>query len=154
MGYYILLTDSDFTIKAENLDEAYKRLCDLNLRDDLKVAYDFLSARDDFVASTGIEGTPSLHFSWMKNDYPLHYKTADQIFQALGFETETLQDGSLVLRYYDSKIGGESHFTNAVSNLATGSLTWRGEDGEQWREVAGGDTLEVWAAVTTFERVT
>lgn len=150
MGYYILLTDSDFTIKAENLDEAYKRLCDLNLRDDLKGSYTYLSTRDDFVASTGIEGTPSLHFSWMQNDYPLHYKTADQIFQALGFETETLQDGSLVLRYYDSKHGSQEHFTNAVSNLATGSLEWRGDEGETWKEVAGDDRLRVFNGVISY----
>jgi hypothetical protein len=154
MGYYILLEDSDFTIKAEHLDEAYKRLCDLNLRDELKSSYTFLSTRDDFVGSTGLEGTPHLHFSWMKNDYPLHYKTADEIFQALGFETETLQDGSLLLFHYDSKIGSEAHFTNAVSDLATGSLAWRGEDGERWKEVAGDDKLQIWTGVTTYERVT
>lgn len=152
MGYYILLEDSDFTIKAEHLGEAYKRMCDLNLQDDLKRGGGGPAEKDG--VSTTIEGTPNKWFSWMKSDYPSHYKTADEIFQALGFETETTQDGSLILRYYDNKSGNEEVFTNAVSNLATGSLVWRGEDGERWKEVAGGDTLEVWAAVTTFERVT
>lgn len=150
MGYYILLEESDFTIKAENLGEAYKRMCELNLRDDLKRGGGGAPELDG--VSTTIEGTPNKWFSWMHYNYPTVYKTADEIFQALGFETETLQDGSLLLKYYDNKIGNESVFTNAVSNLATGSLTWRGEDGEQWKEVAGDDTLELWNAVTTFER--
>jgi len=150
MGYYICLEESDFTIKAENLGEAYKRMCELNLRDELKNGGGGAPEKDG--VSTTIEGTPNKWFSWMHSDYPLHYKTADQIFQALGFETETLKDGSLLLTRYDSKIGGEAHFTNAVSNLATGSLTWRGEDGEQWKEVAGDDKIQLWNAVTTFER--
>ena len=134
MGYYINLTDSTFLIPAENLDSAYKALCDLNERDDLKHGGRY----------GGGKGRTQVWFSWMDPDYPSVCPDAESIFNALGFETSLTDDGALSLDFYDSKAGDEDKFLDAVAPFVEpGSyLSWRGEDGSIWRDIFDGKTRE------------
>lgn len=131
MGYYVMLDESTATIPAQNLAEAYRRLCDLNKRDDLKTGGAWSGGRQT-----------ARWFAWMDADYPSKCPDAAAIFEMLGFYTSILEDGSLSLDEYDSKTGSEDIFLNAVSDLfAPGSfMVWRGEDGAMWRTVLGGRT--------------
>lgn len=128
MGYYVTIIDSDAVIPADNLAEAYRRLCELNKRDDLKTG-----------GRWNAEGKVESWFAWMPTDYPDQCANAQEIFEMLGFGTCSLDDGSLELNEYDSKTGSEDVFLAAVCDLfAPGSyITWRGEDDETWRDYYG-----------------
>jgi hypothetical protein len=53
-------------------------------------------------------------------------------------------DGSLSLVHYDSKVGQEDLFLEAIAPFATpGSyIEWKGEDGFRWRDEVDGGTLQ------------
>ena len=120
MGYYISLQESNWVISTENLDDAYKAMCDLNKDDSLK---------------RGNSSSGEKWFSWMPADYPSECKDAESILTMLGFELESNEQG-LRITGYDDKIGDERHFVQAlVPFVQVGSfLEWTGEDNDMWRE--------------------
>lgn len=131
MGYYVTLEESTAVIPTDKLDEAYKRLCDLNKRDDLK---------------TG-------GFPWMDPDYPSKCAGTTEIFVALGFECYEEDDG-LHIESYDAKAGAEDLFVQTVADLFEPDtyMQWRGEEGEQWRwEFTGTKEIIHKEAVVTWE---
>lgn len=142
MGYYVNTTDGQVTIPANNLPEAYKRLCDLNKRDDLKRGGSWSGGKQT-----------ELWFSWCYPDYPDRCEDTQAIFQMLGFETLTEGDGSLMLYAYDGKTGQEDLFLDAISDLCTdGSyFVWRGEDGAMWKDTYGSNRKHYEAQVEWAE---
>lgn len=125
MGYYVQIVQSNYTIPGIYADAAYKAMCALNTtHDDQKMGGSFSGGKQT-----------AKWFSWMDENYPETCADAQAIFEALGFEVEKLDDGSLVLESYDSKTGQEDLFLEAIQPFAlpgTGIL-WRGEDGmEYW----------------------
>lgn len=141
MGYFVSITDAEFLIKKKNLIHAYKAMCALNDIDSLKGGGSW----------RGGEKTERW-FAWMPKDYPDQYKTAQEIFENLGFDCQLLTDGDLIITGYDSKIGDEALFIDACSQFVEdGSyMTWQGESGEyfQWRFVDG--KMKVLEGTLTF----
>ena len=125
MGYYVTLIDANAVLPAAALDEAYKRLCDLNKRDELK---------------KGGSSSGEKWFSWMPTDYPEQHTTAAEILGAVGFSLYDNGAGGLGVYEYDNKTGCEDVFIWAIADLfeADNYMTWRGEDGLQWRWQFGG----------------
>jgi len=123
MGYYVQIVESNYTIPVENLDQAYKAMCELNSHDDLKRGGSWDGGK-----------TTAVWFAWMEENYPETCSTAKQIFEQIGFEVDVLEDGSLVLANYDNKTGQEDLFLEAVRPFATagGGILWEGEDRDRW----------------------
>ena len=147
MGYYINIDESTFTIPKANLAEAYERMCALNDRDDLKRggAWPLSAAANamDAAARKALGYHPDKWFSWMAPDYPTKCADAASILEMVGFQVETTTDGDLRILFYDRKAGQEDLFLTVISDLATGSITWRGEEGEMWRETYGEEAVAV-----------
>ena len=128
MGYYITTTDVDFFIPTENLDEAYKALCELNNHNELKNG-----GRHPCEKKDGPHD--GVWFSWMDWNYPETCANTAEILESLGFECNEDDEG-LSIWGYDSKAGNEDIFIEALAPyVRPGSyIEWRGESGEMWRE--------------------
>jgi hypothetical protein len=142
MGYCIDLMDVNLTIPAEHLDEAYRRMQDLN-----KPENDHLKRGGSF--GPGKERV--LWFSWMNGRYTDgECVDAADILDELRFNNR-YDEASRTLRvigFDGEKIGQEDLFFDAIADLVTpGSFVeWLGEDGARWRWVFDGQTRkEVWA---------
>lgn len=137
MGYYVN-GNGKFSIKTNDMDAAYKALCDLNQRDDIKRGgsyggggIDQGSPRPD-----GLNYHPARWFSWMDADYPSKLGDLDAILSCLGFEFTISEEGGVrtYTTWYDSKIGQEDEFFSVLAPFITaGEIYWRGEDGNQWK---------------------
>lgn len=139
MGYYVNITDSTFTIPGQNVKAAYDRMVALNADDDRKRGGEYSEAAKAFTQAERdrLGYNPYKWFSWMDPDYPSKCSTTAEILSMLGFEFETDEDGTIHSFRYDSKVGQEGSFLDAISDLATGYIEWMGEDGARWREDYG-----------------
>jgi hypothetical protein len=138
MGYYVSITYSDFRIPAKNIDEAYKRLCDLNQYDDIKRGGMYGGETDGRnPRPEGMNYHPGKWFSWMYPDYPDHLTTLSDILQELGFELIFVDNGDIIINGYDNKAGQEDLFLDEISDLCDGAIHWVGEDGNAWITNAG-----------------
>ena len=141
MGYYIEIEKSTFRIPAANLDAALVEFKALNHNPDVEKRgghYD----KGDKVQSW---------FSWMPHDYDKYVTTAEEVLILLGFETEKDEStGDVLITGYDSKIGQEELFLNAVKNLVdpNSQIFWKGEDGARWMWTPEG----VYDAVVTYTK--
>jgi hypothetical protein len=150
MGYYVSLTDTNAYIPADKLDEAYKLLCDLNQRNDLKTGgYGGYSFGRTPEGETPIEGPhDKVWFSWMDWNYPETCADAAAILERVGFEVIYQADGELGFVRYEEKTGCEDVFLQALAPVLAsyGSedpyFIWVGEDYSTWRNVVvNGDFL-------------
>lgn len=132
MGYYVNTMSCDVCIPAENAKAAYDAMCALNWRNDLKNGgrwprneTDTDGPRDD------------IWFSWMHWNYHEIYQSAEEILRELGFDVMVEDNGDIWLVSYDSKIGAERDFLNAIAPFITdgSSIEWAGEDGTMWRQL-------------------
>ena len=130
MGYNVSLDRSTAVIKKENLQEAYKLMCDLNKDDSLKGG-----------GSYGPGSKREYWFSWMDANYPDKCKTAEEVLEELGFGCNTDEEGNLLIEYYDNKTGQEDLFFKAMGHLVEGEMEWRGEDGAVWKWLFSGDGM-------------
>lgn len=130
MGYYVTLESSTFTIPAENLAEAFERLKALNHKPGVEKRG----------GQWGPNGKTVQWFSWMSEKYDEEAESAAHIFQMLGFEVDTAEDGAITLVYYDNKTGQEDLFIDEVADLAVPGwvMEWSGEEGDRWRQSAEG----------------
>lgn len=140
MGYYVTLEESTFTLPTDELDEAYRRMCNLNERDDLKNGGSYSGGK-----------MTAKWFSWMPENYPETCENADSIFRELGFQTEQSAEG-LKLVGYDSKTGQEELFLQAVCDLAAADsrMYWIGEDGQRWMYEYGGERPVCYEATVNY----
>lgn len=144
MGYFVTITNSKFRVNKEHLDDAYKALCALNDRDDIKSGGTFggdgPTYRDP--RPEGMDHHPGKWFSWMPADYPKKYKSAAEILEGLGFALTADAEGNIIGIEYDSKIGNEDHFFEELAPFveAGSFIEWRGEDGAEWRWFFDGKT--------------
>jgi hypothetical protein len=146
MGYYTRTTAVDFTIPADKVDDAYKAVCALNWRNDLKRGgrYPQEPGADDS------QPRPDKWFSWMDWNYHETCKELKEVMEALGFEDCSMTEQGFDLGWYDSKTGNEDCFIEALAPFADpGSyINWQGEDSEdryRW-EVRGGELIRMHAA--------
>jgi hypothetical protein len=125
MGYYINIQESNFVIPAHNLDKALERFKALN--------HDPNAHKNGGSWSGGEEREK--WFSWMPADYDQTVSSAQEVLEMLGFDCMIQEDGGLNVHGYDSKIGDELQFLNAIRDLVDVScyIIWRGEDGEFWK---------------------
>jgi hypothetical protein len=141
MGYYVSIEESTFMIPAENLDAAYKAMCQLN--------FTVPNSQKRGGSWPGKDNAPefgpdkSTWFSWMEWDYHETCKDAGAILTKLGFYTEYDEAGNLHIRGYDSKTGQEKLFLESICTLANGYIVWTGECGEYWGETYGGSKVIV-----------
>lgn len=145
MGYWVNIIEGAVTIPKANLEEAYKRMCALNDNDTVKRGGQWGGeVSSDSPRPEGMNYHPARWFSWMDADYPSTCADAKAILRELGFELED-RDGDLFIFGYDSKIGQEELFLDAISDLCTKDsfLVWRGEDGEMWRQEFGSKEMVV-----------
>jgi len=136
MGYYVQITEQEFFLSKENFDEAYKLMCALNDRDDLKMGGSWgQELNADMPRPEGMTYHPSKWFSWMDANYPETCKNLEDILTNLGFEIDKDDSSNIAILTYNSKIGAEGYFFDAIASLVQdGSyVCWRGEDGEEWR---------------------
>lgn len=120
MGYYVNIQESEFLIPTDNLDKALERFKALN--------------HDPNAHKNGGSSSGEKWFSWMPTDYDKHVTTAEEVLILLGFDTFADEKG-VHIHGYDSKIGDEGQFLNAIRDLVDVScyIIWRGEDGEFWK---------------------
>lgn len=137
MGYNVMITRSTAGIPADKLDEAYRRMCELN------VTHHKIKRGGSFGVSVS-EGEsergpgPNRWFSWMDWNYPDTCTSAQEILCELGFEVvQEHEDGPLEITGYDEKTGQEELFIETIADLfQTGStIEWAGEDGALWQWV-------------------
>lgn len=146
MGYWVNIIEGEVTIPKRNLKKAYERMCALNDNDSIKRGgqwggdLDQNSPRPD-----GLNYHPAKWFSWMDANYPETCADAKAILDALAFESQYKDNGDLNIYGYDSKIGQEELFLDAISDLCTKDsfLVWRGEDGAMWRQEFGSKEMVV-----------
>jgi hypothetical protein len=154
VGYFIRTEEVKFFLPVSTFDEAYKRMCDLNQRDDLKSGGRHGGENDaNSPRPKGMNYHPSKWFSWMQPNYPEMLKTTPEILTSLGFDLDFADDGSIAYLSYDNKIGQESLFLESLVGLIEeGSyIVWRGEDGEMWKEIFHKDKVETLSARVVFE---
>ena len=140
MGYYVNITGGEVRIPKENLAEAYRLMCELNQRDDLKNGGSWGGENDSrSPRPAGLDYHPGKWFSWMDANYPATCADAKAVLTAIGFDLMEDGDGTLVVWGYDNKTGQEELFLNSIAHLCDeGSFhEWRGEDGAMWRHEYG-----------------
>lgn len=158
MGYYVRTTRSDFRVKKEKFDAAYKALCELNQRDDLKDGGSYAgpgkvnanSPRPD-----GMSYHPAKWFSWMDADYPSKCKDLAEVLQQVGFEVYDDAEGNIEALSYDSKTGCEEVFLEALAPFVEkGSfINWTGEEGEQYRHDFDGTEMRTLLGTTVWTAI-
>jgi hypothetical protein len=154
LGYYITNTDGEFLIPPQNIDAAYRALCALNDRDELKSGGAWGGGHPDArdARPEGMDHHPARWFSWLPPNYPTTCTNAEEVFTALGFGAYTDEDG-LHVAGYDDKTGDQEHFLAAVAPFCSrlSSLDFRGECGEMWRySINDEGGLVVWESKITY----
>ena len=141
MGYYVSIEESTFTIPVENLDAAYKAMCELN--------FTVPNSQKRGGSHPGKDKAPEYGphkccwFSWMDWNYDEKCKNAEEVLQEVGFYTYISENGNLHIDGYDSKTGQEDLFLKAISTLSKGYIIWKGEEDEVWGETYGGEKVIV-----------
>ena len=141
MGYYVSIEESTFQIPVENLDAAYKAMCELN--------YTVPNSQKRGGSHPGKDKAPEYGphkccwFSWMDWNYDEKCKNAEEVLHEVGFYSYISENGNLHIDGYDSKTGQEDLFLKAISTLSKGYIIWKGEEGEVWGETYGGEKVIV-----------
>jgi hypothetical protein len=141
MGYYVSIEESTFQIPVENLDAAYKAMCELN--------YTVPNSQKRGGSHPGKDKAPEYGphkccwFSWMDWNYDEKCKNAEEVLREVGFYSYISENGNLHIDGYDSKTGQEDLFLKAISTLSKGYIIWKGEEGEVWGETYGGEKVIV-----------
>lgn len=151
MGYYATATGS-VIVPAANIDAAYDALVELNACEDLKLGGRWGGAPAVKPAdSASVAASPDKWFSWMQWNYDEVETSAQDIIKSLGFEVDELPDGGFEVYAYDSKVGSEKHFMEALAPFVEdgSEMAWTGEDNEMWRWLfTNGEMIEQSAVIT------
>ena len=117
MGYYVHTEDCTLRIPAPNLAVAWARFVQLNDRLDLQ---HYLSETER-------------GFSFLPTNFIDHYKNAQEVLEALGFECHTNEADDLFIDHYNGKAGQEDLFLFSLDGLMEGYIEWMGEDASTCR---------------------
>lgn len=85
-----------------------------------------------------------------KHEAFAYHEKADEL-EAQPADAPALIDGDLLLVSYDSKIGQEDLFLEAIAPFSEGYIEWVGEDGDRWRNVVSDGRVLHQAAKITYE---
>ena len=139
MGYFVTTTDVNFSIPKQNLGKAYAALCALNDNDEAKSGGSYGAAALDKRSPrpAGMNYHPARWYAWMPANYPQVCPDTKAVLEALGFDVNVEVSGDVRILCYDSKIGDEHLFVEALAPfVAEGSyICWRGEDDVEWRDL-------------------
>lgn len=135
MGYFVQTTKTNFIIKKNKLKKAYKALCKLNSRDDLKSGGNWGNLDVKPQDSTSVSSNPNKWFNGLDWNYDEIYKSTEEILHALGFETEILQSGDLEIVGFKGEMGDEDFFLEDLAPFVEdGSyIEWINDDDLVWK---------------------
>ena len=142
MGYYVETIESDFRIDRENYDDAYRAVCELNARDDLKTGGKW-PANSVRPADSKSMGDPNKWFAWMSWNYDETCKSLTEILSEVGFEVEEDERGICGLQYPYQKSGQEEIFLGALAPYvrAGSRIVFEGEDASRWGYLFDGSRM-------------
>lgn len=149
MGYFTHANAMHFVIKKDNLEDAYKALCQLNAKDELKSGGCWGWEGGLFKKpqnSTSVSNNPNKWFAWMDWNYDETCKNAEDIFNKLGFDVNITKEGDLFIDMFENdKSGDKEHFLEAVAPfLEDGSfIEWMDEDGFMWKNVSDNGKMDI-----------
>ncbi len=118
MGYYVSIDDADWEITDNGRS--------LQAIREMPEKYHAIKRGGD---SNG-----NKWFSWMSDEQIKEAKCVQDVFNALGFETEKTEKGFRIVGY-NSKTGQEDLFLAVMAPWTNEDsyIIWRGEDGEMWK---------------------
>ena len=129
--------DVDFTIPAENTQEAFQALCNLNTKDELKSGCIFSSQKlIKPENSTSLAEDPSVRFINMPWNYDEVCETVEEILELLNFSVEKDLEGDVHILFFESDRGGDEEvFVESLAPyVKSGSfIEWQANSGEMWR---------------------
>ena len=150
MGYYVEIQYSDWHLPKKHLDEAYRRMCELN------VTHHSVKRGGSYHKDEDGTAHENKWFSWMLPNYPDVCKNAKDILCELGFDIGEDENGLEILGY-DNKTGQEELFLESVSDLVVSLLperlpyiVWSGEDGGSWKEIYGEKPVQRFDGVVSY----
>lgn len=138
MSYYANVTDSDFCVPADKLDEAFKALCALNSHEEMNDRHLWSSEPIGKPAdSTSVASRPDFSFGHMDWDYDVRCDSVQDVLSELGFDCETGDYGVSIGEFSGSYSGDEPRFLSVLAAFVKphSYIEFHGEDGESWREV-------------------
>lgn len=124
MGYYVKIKKSNVVFPAKNLPTILQIWKDLN-----KPENDAKKNGGSYKGGECVEKW----YSWMEKDYDKTCNSVEEVLYMLGFDTDTIDNGDVLITGYDSKTGQEDLFFEAVRDYITGTITWQGEEGETFK---------------------
>lgn len=160
MGYYVDIEECEFFLAKQDFEKAYKACVALNDRDDLKSGGGggFTLPNGEKMKwgdprPEGMNYHPMKWFSWMEPDYPETLKTFPEILIQLGFDISYDEAGNIYGLSYNSKIGDEALFLEAIAPFVkSGSyINWIGEDHTMWRNEFNGGKMTTKTARVVWE---
>ena len=147
MGYYVSTQSSTCFLPYENAQEAYDRMCKLNFNNSKKTGGSW--PRPDNIPND--QPHEKIWYSWMPWNYHETCSTAKEILEELGFDMYEADNG-IEISYYDSKTGAEDLFLEAIADLCSGEIEWRGEDNDMWKQVfTPGQPMKTLKGVVSYE---
>lgn len=142
MGYEVCIINGSIEVPKENLDAAYAACVALNDNDDIKHGGRHPETEWD---KSKDRWNPNKWFSWMPYDWPDKLPSLLELFEALGFDCGTDDEGTLLIHGYSSKMGNEEDFLRVIAPYVKsgGYLDWAGEDYAFWRHKFNDGGFEV-----------
>lgn len=128
MGYNVRINNTSFFLPKNHYDAAYKAVCDLNYRNDLKSGGRYPRTE---------KNTHGPHrdicFAWMAWNYHETCKSLVSVLEELGFYV-TEDDTGIIKLGYDSNMGDENWFLCVLAPYVQSgsSIHWIGEDDGGW----------------------
>lgn len=125
MGYCIEMTESKFTIKKGNFENALKSLKAIFVPENMKCC--------DYIG-----GKKYPHFSWVNTKTVLDSINIVEALEEIRYAPQLNQNGDICnVEFIGEKYGDEEIFFKALAPyIETGSyLCFKGEDGDRWKWV-------------------
>lgn len=133
MGYCIEMTESKFTIKKENFENALKSLKAVFVPENMN-CYDY------------INGKKYHHFSWVNTRTVLESINIVEALEEIRYAPQFDQDSNICnVEFIGEKYGDEQIFFDAlVPYVENGSyLCFKGEDGDTWRWIFNDGSVQL-----------
>jgi hypothetical protein len=133
MGYCVTSLNVNLFIPRENFDAAFRALCELNDRNDLKGGY----RSPEMVNPPATGPRTDRWFSWMPWNYSLTCTSLVEVLEAAQFDVTESEKGLRINCFIGEKMGDEELFLAALAPFYDYSvepfIEWEGEDNAWWR---------------------
>lgn len=145
MGLFVVCIADGAHIAPEKLEDAYRRACGLNSRDDLMGGGRYTAsgiAHDPKPeGSRSAASSPNKWFSFMPWDYDEKCKDIKEVLECVGYDVRDAADGGLDIIGFFDMIGQEDLFLSAIAPCLDPSahFDWAREDGYRWENTVAAD---------------